>query len=290
MRKALLSIIILVVVVVMSFFIIRSFKASALPPQVPEPPDFEEAPARVYGVTEPAEREVYISPPVSRRIVAVHVREGDTVRKGEVLLTLESSVEEAQLRLAQAKVQSRESQLAINKDTFDRNHGRYQKRAISEYEYIQSLLRFELDKSNLEVAKKEAELAETTLEQLTIRSPIDGLVYKFDLRLGETLPVGENLRIILGLSDLWVRASVEAFWMNRVKTGDFYDVYSAETKEYIGTGQVIYTAPYMGRRNFRTEDLQERFDTKFQEVVLSLTKVNGKVPIGLSVYIELIQD
>jgi multidrug efflux pump subunit AcrA (membrane-fusion protein) len=290
MKKAILYVIVLAVFAAGSFFIVRSFKASAPPPEVPEPPDLEEAPARVYGKTEPEEREVYVSPPVSRRIVAVHVSEGDTVSRGEELFTLERSVEEAQLNLAQARVQAAERQLAIDRDTFERNRGRYEKKAISEYEYHQSLLRVELDKSNLEVARKEAELAKAALERLTLKSPIDGLVYKFDVRLGETLPVGENSRIILGSADLWVRAYVEAFWMNRVEKGDFYDVYSTETKDYLGTGEVIYAAPYMGRRNFRTEDLQERFDTKFQEVVLALAKGDEQVPIGLSVYIELIQD
>jgi len=290
MKKAILYIVILVVIVSGSFFIVRSFKDSAPPPEVPEPPDLEKAPARVYGITEPAGREVYVSPPVSRRIVAVHVKERDEVRRGEEIFSLEHSIEKAQLMLAQARVQSAASLLAIDQDTFERNRGRYQKEAISEYEYNQSLLRVELDKSNLEVAKREAELAEAALGQLTLKSPIDGLVYKFDLRLGEILPVGENSRVILGSSDLWIRAYVEAFWMNRVKKGDSYDIYNTETQDYIGRGKVIYTAPYMGRRNFRTEDLQERFDTKYQEVVLSLVEVDEEVPIGLSVYLELIKD
>lgn len=269
------------------FFIIRSFKASAPPPEFSQPPDLNEAPARVYGRTEPAGREVYISPPVTRRILAIHVKEGDAVSKGQKLFSLESSVEEAQLNLAQARVQLAESQLALDKDTFERNRERYQKDGISEYEYNQSLLRVELGRRNLEVAQKEVELAKASLEQLTLKSPVDGILYKFDARLGETLPAGESSRVVLGSSDLWVRLSVEVFWMDRVKVGDIFDMYNSETNEYIGKGEVIYTAPYVGRRDFRTEDLQERFDTKFQEIVLSLVEKQKTVPIGLSVYAEL---
>ncbi len=39
--------------------------------------------------------------------------------------------------------------------------------------------------------------------------------------------------------------------------------------------------PYMGRRNYRTEDLQERFDTKFQDVILELKPEKKDIPIGL---------
>jgi hypothetical protein len=46
----------------------------------------------------------------------------------------------------------------------------------------------------------------------------------------------------------------------------------------------------MGRRDFRTEDLQERFDTKFQEVILEVEPVAGEtLPIGITVMAELEQ-
>ena len=43
----------------------------------------------------------------------------------------------------------------------------------------------------------------------------------------------------------------------------------------------------MGRRDFRTEDLQERFDTKFQEVILEVSPESDNLPIGLTVIAEL---
>jgi hypothetical protein len=46
----------------------------------------------------------------------------------------------------------------------------------------------------------------------------------------------------------------------------------------------------VGRRDFRTEDTQERFDTKFQEVVLLLKKEKDNIPIGLSVVAELSEE
>ena len=69
--------------------------------------------------------------------------------------------------------------------------------------------------------------------------------------------------------------------------GARYKVYNSETDEYLGEGEVTYKAPYVGRRNFRTEDTQERFDTKFQEVVLLLDQEKETIPIGLSVVAEL---
>jgi hypothetical protein len=133
------------------------------------------------------------------------------------------------------------------------------------------------------VAEREVQLARAQLDELQLKSPIDGMVYKFDVRLGETLAAGDNTRIILGGKDLWVRLFVESYWLDRVKPGSQYKVYNSETNKLIGAGNVLFALPYVGRRDFRTEDSQERFDTKFQEVVLALEDTQSEAPIGLSV-------
>jgi hypothetical protein len=115
-------------------------------------------------------------------------------------------------------------------------------------------------------------------------------VYKFDVRLGETLAAGDNTRIILGSPDLWIRLYVESYWLDRITLGSRYNVFHSETSELLGSGEVIYKSPYVGKRDTRTEDVQERFDTKFQEVVLSLKKEKEIIPIGLSVVAELSEN
>jgi len=271
-------------------FIVYAFVKSSPPPQPVKPPVLADSPARVYGVIEPAGREVFVSPPVTKEVVHIYVQEGDMVKKGQPLCLLENEVELAQLHLAQAKVEASEKALAISQDEMKRKKTLYAKNVDSEYAYTQSLLRVELDSSNLIVAGKEVKLAKARLEQLELKSPIDGIVYKFDLRLGETFSAGDNSRIILGSPGLWIRLFVEAFWMNRVRIGSRYKIYNTETNEYLGIGQVTYLAPYMGRRNFRTEDVQERFDTKFQEVVLLLKSEKNNIPIGLSIVAELSEE
>jgi hypothetical protein len=69
-----------------------------------------------------------------------------------------------------------------------------------------------------------------------------------------------------------------------------YTLYDSETRRKIGTEKFLKKTPYMGRRDFRTEDLQERFDTKFQEVILEVEPVAGEtLPIGITVMAELAQ-
>ena len=268
-------------------FITYAFVKSSPPPQVLKPPVLRESPARVYGTIEPAGREVFVSPPVTKEVIGTYVKEGETVTKGQVLCSLDNDIEHAQLKLAQARVESAQRALAISQDDMKRKKDLFSKNVNSEFGYTQALLKVKLDMSSLEVSRKEAELAKTRLDELDLKSPIDGMVYKFDVRVGETLSAGDNSRIILGENNLWVRLFVESYWMDRVSLGSRYRIYNSETDEYLGEGEVKYKAPYVGRRNFRTEDTQERFDTKFQEVVLLLDQEKETIPIGLSVVAEL---
>lgn len=264
-------------------FIVRTFSRSSPPPAVAQPPDLGGAPARVYGKVEPAGREVFVSPPVTRKVVRINIQEGDAIKRGQVLLLLQNDVEAAQLQVALAKEESIRRGLAINRDILKRRERLYAKDAETEYSYTQAKLQVELDMSNLALAEKEVELVRAQLGQLELRSPIDGVVFKFDVRLGESLTPDDTSKIILGSADLWVRLSVEAFWTDRVRIGDRYDVFDSETNGLIGQGEVIAKAPYLGRRNFRTEDDQERFDTKYMDVILKLDEAGAKVPLGLSV-------
>ena len=273
----------LIIVGALINFMFTSFVKSSKPPQVAKPPVLPETPARVYGKIEPAGREVYVSPPMTKRVVAIYVKEGDMVKKGQALCSLESEVETAQVNLTLSKIESAKKTLEITQDDFKRKKNLYVQKTDSEFSYTQSRLKSELDANSIAVAEREAQLAKARLEELQLKSPVDGMVYKFDVRLGETLAAGDNTRIILGAQDLWVRLFVESYWLDRVKPGSQYKVYNSETNKLIGSGKVVFALPYVGRRDFRTEDSQERFDTKFQEVVLALDDKQGEAPIGLSV-------
>jgi multidrug efflux pump subunit AcrA (membrane-fusion protein) len=290
MKKYIKWIVIGAAVIFCLVFIVCNLYKSSRPPTIMDPPDPDRSPARVYGRVEPAGGEVFVSPNVTRGVKEVMVKEGDAVVRGQVLCVLENDVESARHRVAEARVAALRKSVELTADTFERNKELYAAGRISEYEYTQAKLRSELDARDLNVAYGELALARARLEQLELRAPIGGVVYKLDVRLGETLAAGDNTRIILGPTDLWVRMYVESFWVGRVKNGAKYKVYDSETGEYVGLGTVVQRNPYLGGRGFQSDDLQERFDTKFQEVILRLEPQKKYIPLGLNVMAELAEN
>lgn len=274
-----------VVAVVVVLFVVFAVLRSAPRKSAPVPPNLADAPARVYGVVEPLGGAVYVSAQVPRAVARIAVREGDTVKAGQPLVALESSVEEAQVRAALDRATAAEKAYAISREAYGRAAGLYATRGISEQEFRQALLTAGLDSANFGAARADAELARAQLEQLTLKSPVAGIVYKLDLRLGQTLAAGDDSKIIVGSPRQQARMFVESFWLGRLKVGDGYKVVDSETGRELGTGRVASLSPYVGGRTVRTDDANERFDAEYQVAVLELDMAG--LPLGLNVVAEI---
>jgi multidrug efflux pump subunit AcrA (membrane-fusion protein) len=283
--KKIRSVLVWLVVIVVVFFVGFAVKRSAPVKAAPVPPKLADAPARVYGVVEPLGGAVYVSAQVPRSVARIAVREGDTVRAGQSLVVLESSVEEAQVRAALDRATAAEKAYAISREAYDRAAGLYATRGISEQEFRQALLTAGFDSANYGAAQADAGLARAQLEQLTLKSPVAGIVYKLDLRLGQTLAAGDDSKITVGSLRQQARMFVESFWLGRLKVGDSYKVVNSETGSELGTGRVVSLSPYVGGRTVRTDDANERFDAEYQVVVLELDTAG--LPLGLNVVAEV---
>jgi RND family efflux transporter MFP subunit len=129
---------------------------------------------------------------------AVHVDRGDLVKEGQVLATLESSVEKATVALAAARARV-ESALKSNQVRVDfgvrrfvRTDELYKKDLIplkefdeAETQKILAELGLLEAKENRELAELELERARAALAQRTLRSPVTGVVTERLLAPGE---------------------------------------------------------------------------------------------------------
>ena len=287
MKKIIYLLVALLIVIVAVNYISVSLKKSAKPPQAAEPPELPKAPARVYGIVEPLGREVYLAPPLARTIVGVLVAEGDSVKQGDVLCTLESDLEQEAVRIDRLRVKELEAKIAITQDDLERKQDMFQRNAIAEFDYETVRLQLAYEQTLLQTAKAEINRAETELARLTLRAPKDGMVYKCDLRVGEVFTPQDYRRFVLGSPDKQVRLFVETFWRDRFHVGQQLIVRDAESQETIGKGTIQQLLPYVGARDFRSEDPLERIDVKYQQVIAHIDARD--VPMGLLVECELVK-
>ena len=150
--------------------------------------------------------EVKLSPDVSGEIVELHVREGDIVRKGDLLLRIKPdnyiSIRnrvEATLNNTKARLKQSESQLSQAKLEYDRKKRLWEQKAISEAEYELALTSYNSARAEQEAAvysvqSGEASLRESeeNLRKTTIYAPIGGTISKLEVEPGERV-VGTEL-------------------------------------------------------------------------------------------------
>lgn len=150
--------------------------------------------------------EVKISPDVSGEIVELHVKEGDEVRKGDLLLRIKPdnyiSIRnrvEATLNNTRARLKQAEAQLVQAELEFNRRLKLWERKAISEAEFEQASTNFysaraEKEAAVFSVQSAEASLkeAEENLRKTTIYAPISGTISKLEVELGERV-VGTEL-------------------------------------------------------------------------------------------------
>jgi len=284
-RKLALGVLLLLVVAAGVNYTRISLRNAARPPEPSRTPALADSPARLYGLVEPRGREVFVGPLQARRVVEVAVAEGARVRTGGVLIRLDADLEAHAVRIAEARQEEAVRRRAITQDDLRRKRQLALDKAVPESEAARLELQARLEDQQIETARAELAMRRTELDKLTLRAPVDGRVYKLDVRPGEQLAPQDYERIVVGSDEQQVRLFVETFWMTGVEPGQRYRVRDSETLRDLGEGVVREVSPYVGARGFRTEDRLERLDTKYAQAVLLLDATNS-LPLGLQVVCE----
>jgi HlyD family secretion protein len=168
-------------------------------------------------------RYVNVGANVSGRLVEIAVKEGDTVKKGQMLARVESERYEAGARQGEAGVAAAradltraEADLAASKLGFDRTKKMRDDRLVSESAYDQAEAEFKMKAANVESARKrvaqlQAQLDSTKdeLYKTTVYSPMDGVVTNLPKEAGEMVigAMSFNPTVIMTVADLSVMES-----------------------------------------------------------------------------------
>ena len=128
-------------------------------------------PATIKGKTD-----IDIRPQVTGFITKVHVDEGDHVRKGQVLFTLDQVTFQAAVDQARAAVNNAQTAVNTAKMTADSKKSLFDKNIISEYEYQLSQNSLAQAQSQLANAKAALASAQKNLAYTVVTAPSDGVV------------------------------------------------------------------------------------------------------------------
>ena len=171
------------------------------------------APSRGFAcLIEPTQR-IELRSSVEARIDAILVERGDEVKKGQLLVQLDSGAERAALEAAryravmEGQLKSAESRLVAARDKYQRREQLVKEKFIAAQDRDDSLAEMQVAEANLLDAKDNRRLAtieqqriSELLEQRRIRSPFNGVVTERLQHAGEIAQTGETARAILRMA------------------------------------------------------------------------------------------
>lgn len=124
---------------------------------------------------------------VSGTVAELHADFNDRVKKGQVLLKLEPTIFNAQVAQAEANIASARASLRLAQATFQRNEQLVAQNFVSSLALDQSRREMDVAAANLKLAQAQLDRARADLNNSVIRSPIDGVIIKRTIDLGQTV-------------------------------------------------------------------------------------------------------
>jgi len=168
------------------------------------------------GKIQPAQ-DVIISPYISGEVVELYVKEGDEVKKGDLLVKIDPEIyisayeraeanlnsQQANLANSRARYAQAEASFANEKVSFERNKSLFEQEVISQAEFDAAIASFEVAKAEVDAAKQtvasaefaiksaEATLRESrdNLNKTTVSAPNAGTISKLNVEKGERVGV-----------------------------------------------------------------------------------------------------
>jgi HlyD family secretion protein len=185
------------------------------------------------------EIEVKIAPEVSGEIIQLPFREGAAVKKGDLIVSIKPDLyrfqveqQDAALTSAKASAISAKAQLGQAEADFKRNQDLYERKLISDSDFVTAKTAFESLEAGYQNAVANITRAEGSLNQArdqliktTIYAPIDGKVSSLSNEVGERVAGtgsfgGAEVMRVADLANMEVRVNINENDIVNVKVGD----------------------------------------------------------------------
>ena len=266
-------------------------------PSTPERPppesEFSQSIAGV-GLVESDTENISIGSPLSEIISEVSVVVAQRVRLGDPLFRLdvrqsaaELRAREAKLKVAEAEVKIAEAAVSTAEAQLSFIKGLQEDGAVSGEQATLRRIAVDSAHANLERAKAEVDASDTAIaqtrteiERSIVRSPIDGVVLKVNVRPGEYAQAGiahDPLIVMGGAGSLRLRVDVDERDAWKIKDGSAAVALLRGNSSIRTPIRFLRVEPLVIPKKSLTGDSTERVDTRVLQVIYEIT--DRKLPL-----------
>ena len=146
-----------------------------------------------FPATVVALMQVDVRPEVEGYVTGIFFKEGDHVTKGQKLYTIDDSKYMASVDQAQASVRTTEANLDQAQKDADRYIYLNEHEAVAKQTLDHAMTTLQNAKNDVATAKQNLKKAKTDLDYSVIRAPFDGTIGISQVKLGNTVAVGQTV-------------------------------------------------------------------------------------------------
>ncbi len=221
---------------------------------------------------------VYASSETGGRLLAVNVKDGENVRKGQLIARVD-------LETVQKQIDELSKSLELANTVFERQSRLWEQNIGSELQYLQA-------KNNKERLEKSLETLQLQLGKANVYAPISGVVDRVLLKTGELAGPGAPIAQILRTDEVKVIAEVPETYIKAVRKGAVvtirFPALDEERKEKIN---LISPTINAGNRTFSAEVVTNNRSGLLKPNLLATMLIQDyAAPNAVTVPVELVQQ
>lgn len=196
----------------------------------------QEIPIYFEGIgTVRSREEISISSRIVAKITEITVREGDTVKSGQIIVRLDDMDLKATVGRLQEVLKEAEVNLGLQEKEFERVKTMFEKNVTSKKALEQAESSYQTAKAAVSAAEQSIKEAESALSYANIASPIDGIVSRRNLDPGALAMPGISILNIFDDKRLMLYLPVSESLIPKIKIGDKVSFYvEALAKKFEG--------------------------------------------------------
>lgn len=186
-----------------------------------------------------ANRHVDITSEVDGKVEKILAREGDFVKKGQLILQIDQQDKPQKLKQAKALVNQRTLEFKANQKLIGQG--------------LQNQTRLAESESSLEAAKAQVKALEVAIAGTQIRAPFAGILENRQVELGSYLRAGHAIISIMDYNPFVIQAFVAEKDLAKVKQGTTAKGKTLDGQYYSGAIRYVSSVAYQTSRAFSVE-------------------------------------
>ncbi|MGL5279036.1 MAG: efflux RND transporter periplasmic adaptor subunit [Cetobacterium sp.] len=219
------------------------------------------------GVTEPL-NEVKVVTKTGGTVKQINFKNGDKVKKNQVILVLEDQEVQSTYLKAQATYTSNKADFEIKKKNYEKFKQLYEKQLISEDEYLVKKTSFLQGESALKNSEATYLAAKKDYEDLIVKAKLSGVITDLNLKLYEKITPNSDLVTVVDDSKILVKTGVSVHEISELSVGNRAEI-DLEGIENNYFGNVYEINPVANK------------DNKKYQIKVEIENPEGKIKKGM---------